>query len=80
MYRSILDGVLELERMGSRREAQIIRARATQAYSGAWDSSCRQRLAQIRQRIDRVIDGRERPYDVRVRGWPSRLRLLSGDR
>lgn len=80
LYRAILDGVLELEQMGNRREAQLIRARATAAYSGSWNAHCRRRLIQLRQRIDRVLDGRDRPHDLRPRGWPLRLRLLSGDR
>jgi hypothetical protein len=64
LYRSILDGVLELERLGHRREAVLVRAEARDAYSASWDEKSRRRLLSIRQRIDRLLAGRERPRDA----------------
>lgn len=66
LYRSILDGVLELERAGLRREAALVRAEATGIYSGSWDDRGRRRLLGLLRRIDRVLDGRDRPRDART--------------
>jgi hypothetical protein len=66
LYRSILDGVLELERTGLRREAALVRAEATGIYSGSWDDRGRRRLLGLLRRIDRVRDGRDRPRDTRT--------------
>jgi hypothetical protein len=68
LYRSILDGVMELERAGLRREAALVRAEATGIYSGSWDDGGRRRLLALLRRIDRVRDGRERPRQTRT-GW-----------
>ena len=65
LYRSILDGVMELERAGLRREAALVRAEATSTYSGSWDEAGRRRLHSLIRRIERVRDGRERPRQAR---------------
>jgi len=76
LYRSILDGVARLERLGARREAGILRADATRIYSTAWDEAGRRRLRQISARIDRVIAGEVRPRTARARAryLPERTR------
>jgi hypothetical protein len=66
MYRAILDGLLQLERLGQRREAALIRAEATATYSVAWDERGRRRLLRLLRRIDRVTAGLEAP---RARSW-----------
>lgn len=67
LYRSILDGVMELELSGQRREATLVRAAATAAYSASWDDKTRRRLLNIRRRIDRVLSGHERARTARPR-------------
>jgi len=76
LYRSILDGVLELERGSLRREAALVRAEATAIYSGSWDERGRRRLLALLRRIDRVTDGRDRPRHARS-GWLVLRRSLS---
>jgi hypothetical protein len=61
LYRAILDGIAQLERLGARREAGLLRTEATAIYSTAWDEAGLRRLGQIRRRIERVIAGEERP-------------------
>ncbi|HEU0235543.1 MAG TPA: hypothetical protein VFR14_03770 [Candidatus Limnocylindrales bacterium] len=65
LYRSILDGVMELEQAGLRREAALVRAEATSTYSSSWDEAGRRRLLALIRRIERVRDGRERPRQAR---------------
>lgn len=79
LYRSILDGVQELERAALRREAALVRAEATAVYSGSWDDRGRNRLLALRRRIDRVIDGRDRPRQART-GWLVLRRSVSTGR
>jgi hypothetical protein len=76
LYRAILDGVAQLERLGARREAGLLRAEATAIYSTAWDDGGLRHLGQIRRRIERVIAGEERPRTARARSGmlPERLR------
>jgi hypothetical protein len=69
LYRTILDRVAELERIGERSEAGRIRVNATATYSGAWDETGRNRLLGLIARADRVISGRTQP-----RGWAMRRR------
>jgi hypothetical protein len=69
LYRAILDRVDHLERIGERREAGLIRAAATEAYSVAWDEAARSRLGTLIVRADRVLAGRPRS-----RGWTLRRR------
>lgn len=61
LYRAILDGVAQLERIGERREASLLRAEATRVYSASWDQGNMRRLDQVRRRIERIIAGDERP-------------------
>jgi hypothetical protein len=67
LYRAILDGVAALERIGERREAQLIRRDATRHYSAAWDDRTRRRLHSQLRRIERVVAGHDRPR--RERAW-----------
>ena len=55
LYRSILDGIAELERLGRRSEADRIRRSATAAYSGPWGAAGYRRLELQRQRIERAL-------------------------
>ena len=71
MYRAILDGVAQLERLGERREACLLRSEATAVYSASWDEGGLRRLDQIRRRIERIIAGDERARSVRARTWSS---------
>jgi hypothetical protein len=70
LYRAILDGVAQLERMGERREAGLLRTEATAVYSASWDEGGLRRLDQIRRRIERIIAGDERARSLR-RAWSS---------
>ena len=54
LYRSILDGVAQLERVGMRTEATRCRASATAAYSGAWNEAGHRRLRGVLDRIQRA--------------------------
>ena len=69
LYRAILDGVAQLERLGERREAGLLRAEATAVYSASWDDGGLRRLNQIRRRIERIIAGDERARGMRTRSW-----------
>jgi hypothetical protein len=67
LYRTILDGVARLERLGARREAGLLRADATRVYSTSWDDAGLRRLRHISLRIDRIIAGDQRPRTARTR-------------
>ena len=71
LYRAILDGVAQLEGIGQRREAGLVRSEATHVYSTSWDEAGLRRLEQIRRRIDRIVAGTERPRRDQQRGWRS---------
>lgn len=75
LYRAILDGVAGLERLGYYREAGLLRAEATRAYSTAWDDRATRRLSHVRRRIDRVAAGDERAR-TQPGGWPDLRRSL----
>ena len=77
LYRAILDGIAQLERLDARREAGLLRTEATQIYSTAWDEAGLRRLGQIRRRIERIISGEERPRTAhsRTRQLSERARL-----
>ena len=60
LYRSILDGIAELERQGRRREAERIRKAATAAYSGPWGPAGHRRLELQRLRIERALAAPDR--------------------
>ena len=55
LYRAVLDGVAELERLGERRDAARIRTEALRAYSRSWDASGRRRLEMILRRTERSL-------------------------
>lgn len=57
LYRAILDGVAELERVGQRAEAHRIRQAATRTYSGPWGEQGRRRLTALTARIERILAG-----------------------
>jgi hypothetical protein len=59
LYRSVLDAVGRLEARGLRREAATIRADATEAYSAAWNPTAVRRLTSLRDRAEKVIQGRK---------------------
>ncbi len=65
LYRSLLDAIAELERHGAYREATLVRAEATEAYSTAWDETGRRRLDNLARRVHRSIEDIERPQ----RAW-----------
>ena len=69
LYRTILDRVAELERLGSRLEAGRIRVSATRAYSSAWDASAQRVLLALLHRADRqlVVPGASRGWSIRRR-------------
>jgi hypothetical protein len=69
LYRDALDRVAALEQIGERVNAGRIRMAATEAYSAAWNESCRVRLVGLIGRADRTIAGHDRP-----RGWTLRRR------
>jgi hypothetical protein len=55
LFRAVLDGVAELERLGKRHEAAKVRADAVRAYSRSWDASGRRRLEGILRGAERAI-------------------------
>jgi hypothetical protein len=61
LYRTILDGIAELERLGRRSEADRIRKAATAAYSGPWGAAGHRRLQLQRTRIERALAVSDRP-------------------
>lgn len=69
LYRTILERVADLERVGSRTEAGRIRASATRAYSTAWDASAQRELVGLLARADRRLD-----VPTRAHGWSLRRR------
>jgi hypothetical protein len=76
LYRAVLDRVADLERIGQRREALLVRAEATRVYSKSWDDGARRRLTGLCRRADRVMSGVERPRTPR----PTRGRALGSGR
>ncbi len=69
LYRAILDGIAELERLGQRREAGLVRSEATRVYSSSWDASGLRRLDQLRRHVERVVSGVEHPRTARGHPW-----------
>jgi hypothetical protein len=69
LYRAILDGVAELERLGQRRHAAAARAEATHVYSTSWDETGFRKLDQIRRRIDRLISATSGVRSEGDRAW-----------
>ena len=73
LYRTILERVAALERLGARAEAGRIRAEATRAYSNAWDESARRVLTALLARAERARAGSvPRGWSLRRRAAPSR--------
>lgn len=58
LYRAVLDAVADLEARGLRRDAAILRADATRAYSGAWTPAAAHRLMVLRARAARIVASR----------------------
>jgi hypothetical protein len=77
LYRAILDGIANLERVGQHQEAALIRIEATRVYSTSWDERARRRLLQIERRIGRIIAGDERPRNEQARSWKTLQRSLT---
>jgi hypothetical protein len=55
LYRAILDGIAELERLGERRAADRVRTDAIRFYSRSWDSKSRRHLEAILRRTERTL-------------------------
>ena len=74
LYRTILERVAELERVGARREGARVREAATRAYSEAWDEAARRNLTALLARADRALatDDRPRGWSLRRRSAPAR--------
>jgi hypothetical protein len=77
LYRAILDGIADLERVGQHREAALIRTRATKIYSTSWDASAHRRLTHIHRRIGRVLAGEEKPQHEQTGSWRTLQRALT---
>jgi hypothetical protein len=60
LYRAVLDGVAKLEMHGRRRDAAVIRAEATAAYSKAWNAAAERRLRSLEGRAARIVEA-QRP-------------------
>jgi hypothetical protein len=58
LYRAVLDAVADLELRGHRRDAAMIRADATRAYSAAWDPAAARRLRVLSARATRIAASR----------------------
>ena len=71
LYRTILERVADLERIGARREAGRVREAATRVYSEAWDETARRELSSLLARAERGLTA-----GVRPRGWWPRRRSL----
>jgi hypothetical protein len=55
LYRAVLDGIAELERIGLRRDAARVRSDAIHVYSRSWDAKGRERLEAILKRTERSL-------------------------
>jgi len=55
LYRTILDGIAQLERSGHRAEAYRIRLAAAAAYSSAWSEAGHRRLLLVAARLERDL-------------------------
>jgi hypothetical protein len=64
LYRAILDGVDDLERLGRRAEAARIRKAATAAYSGAWGAAGHRKLQLQLDRLARALGASERTAEM----------------
>jgi hypothetical protein len=56
LYRAVLDAVAELEAHGRRRDAALIRAEATAAYSTAWNVAAERRLLALEAKAARIVE------------------------
>jgi hypothetical protein len=70
VYRAILDGVAELERIGLRDEAHRVRRAATAAYSGPWGEAGYRRLILLVARIERTLAAPAQAIPTRRRPGP----------
>ena len=69
LYRAILDGIAELERLGRRAEADRIRKAATAAYSGPWGAGGHRKLELQRLRLERALAPARAPAEVARRSF-----------
>jgi hypothetical protein len=60
LYRAILDGLAPLEQSALRREALLIRTRASKIYAQSWSGDGRKRLQSLLRRIERLSARNER--------------------
>jgi hypothetical protein len=60
LYRAVLDGVADLERLGQRAQAGRTRADAIRTYSRSWDAAGRRRLEMILRKTRRTVAETER--------------------
>jgi hypothetical protein len=67
LYRSVLDGIAELERLGERREAAKVRSDAIRVYSRSWDAKGRDRLEAILRRAERTVAANRQTVGREVR-------------
>jgi hypothetical protein len=74
LYRDVLDRIASVERLGYRREGQLLRAEAIKVYSASWNDGAIRAMEGLRTRADRVRDGDERPR--RPRSESRALRYL----
>lgn len=66
LYREVLDRIASVERLGHRREAELLRDEAIKVYSGSWNDGAMKAMRSLRMRAERVRDGSDRPRQPRT--------------